>query len=62
MINEPPHDKTNKMVCAPSKDSDQPGHPPSLRPKKVNVLFPETSQYFLGSVGMEHFCGGIFFI
>ena len=28
--NEPPHDKTNKMVCAPSKDSDQSGHPPSL--------------------------------
>ena len=28
--NKPPHDKTNKMICAPSKDSDQPGHPPSL--------------------------------
>ena len=27
---EPEHDKTNKMVCAPSKDADQPGHPPSL--------------------------------
>ena len=27
---EPPHDKTNKLICAPSKDSDQPGHPPSL--------------------------------
>ena len=27
---EPPHDKTNKMICAPSEDSDQPGHPPSL--------------------------------
>ena len=27
---EPQHDKTNKMTCAPSKDSDQPGHPPSL--------------------------------
>ena len=25
--NEPPHDKTN---CAPSEDSDQPWHPPSL--------------------------------
>ena len=23
-------DKTNKMACAPSEDSDQPGHPPSL--------------------------------
>ena len=27
---QPPHDKTNKMVCVPSEDSDQPGHPPSL--------------------------------
>ena len=27
---EPPHDKTNKMTCAPSEDSDRPGHPPSL--------------------------------
>ena len=26
----PPHDKTNKMTCAPSEDSDQPWHPPSL--------------------------------
>ena len=25
--NELPCDKTNKMACAPSKDSDQPGHP-----------------------------------
>ena len=28
--NEPPHDKTNKVTCAPSEYSDQPGHPPSL--------------------------------
>ena len=27
---EPPHDKTNKITCAPSEDSDQPRHPPSL--------------------------------
>ena len=26
-INEPQRDKTNKMICAPSEDSDQPGHP-----------------------------------
>ena len=26
----PLHDKTNKMICAPGKDSDQPGHLPSL--------------------------------
>ena len=25
-----PHDKTIKMTCVPSEDSDQPGHPPSL--------------------------------
>ena len=25
-----PHDETNKMTCAPSEDSDQPGHLPSL--------------------------------
>ena len=29
-IDEPRHDKTNKMACAPSEDLDQPGHPPSL--------------------------------
>ena len=28
--NEPRHDKTNKMACAPSEDSDQSWHPPSL--------------------------------
>ena len=28
--NEPPDDKTNKMICVPSEDSDQPGHLPSL--------------------------------
>ena len=27
---EPPHDKTNKMTCAPSEDSDHPGHLPNL--------------------------------
>ena len=30
ITNEPPRDITNKMACAPSEDSDQPGHPPSL--------------------------------
>ena len=29
-VTEPSHDKTNKMACAPSEDSDQPGHRPSL--------------------------------
>ena len=28
--NEPPQDKINKMPCAPSEDSDQHGHSPSL--------------------------------
>ena len=43
-IFEPPHDKTNNVACAPSEDSDQPGHPPSLirvsawRIKKAWVL------------------------
>ena len=27
---EPPYDKTKKINCAPSEDSDQPGLPPSL--------------------------------
>ena len=27
---EPPHDKTNEMAYAPSEDSDQPEHLPSL--------------------------------
>ena len=30
MTNEPQHDKTNNMACAPSEDSAQPGHPPCL--------------------------------
>ena len=30
ITNEPPHDKTNIMTCAPSEDSDQLVHPPSL--------------------------------
>ena len=35
---EPPHDKTNTMACAPSEDSDQPGHPLSLiRPFAVRM-------------------------
>ena len=41
---EPPHDKTKKMECASSEDSDQHGRPPSLirvfavRMKKAWVL------------------------
>ena len=29
-LSELPHDKTNKMACVPSEDSDQPRHLPSL--------------------------------
>ena len=29
-IIQPPHNKTNQMISVPSKDSDQPGHQPSL--------------------------------
>ena len=53
---EPPDDKTNKMICAPSVDSDQPGHLPSLisvysvRLKKVWVLsYPLSAQRRRGS-------------
>ena len=53
---EPPHDKTNKVACAPSEDSDQPGHPPSLirvfavRMKKAWVLsYPWSAQRRLWS-------------
>ena len=27
---EPKHDKTSKMICVPSEDSDRTGHPSSL--------------------------------
>ena len=46
ILTEPRHDKTNKMACAPSEVSGQPGHPPSLirvfavRTKKPWVLLP----------------------
>ena len=30
LLNEPVHDKNNKMACAATEDSYQPGHPPSL--------------------------------
>ena len=53
---ELPRDKTNKMTCAPSKDSDQTGHPPSLirvfavRMKKAWILnYPLSEQRRLWS-------------
>ena len=51
--NESPHNKTNKMACAPSEDSDQPGHSPSedsdqpghVRMKKAWILsYPLSAQ------------------
>ena len=35
--NETPHDQTNKMICVPTKDSDQPEHLPSL----INLNYHE---------------------
>ena len=53
---QPSRDKTNKMACAPSKDTDQTGHPPSLirvfavRMKKAWVLsYPLSAQWRLWS-------------
>ena len=53
---ELPHDKTNKMACAPTEDSDQPGHLPSLirvfavRKKKTWILsYPLSAQRRLWS-------------
>ena len=55
---EPPRDKTNKMACASSEHSDQPGHPPSLirvfavRMKKAWVLsYPLSAQRRLIRLG-----------
>ena len=68
---EPPYDKTNKMACAPSEDSDQRGHPPRLirvfvvRMKKAWVLSnPFSAQQRPGgclgwsesSLGAQSFC------
>ena len=48
---EPPNDKTNKMTCAPSEDSDQPGHPPSLiRVFAVIMKKPWTLSYPLSTL------------
>ena len=53
-LNEPPNDKINKRTCAPSKESDQPRHLPSLirvfavRIKKPWILsYPLNAQWRL---------------
>ena len=60
LIFEPQHDKTNKMACASSEDSDQPGHSPSLirvfavRMKKTWALnYPLSAQRRLWSDWMD---------
>ena len=64
MRNELPHDKTNKMACAPSEDSDQPRHLPSLirvfavRLKKARILsYPLSAQQRLWSDWAESSLG-----
>ena len=39
---EPPHDKTNKLACAPSEDSVQPGHPPMQSDQRLHCPHEET--------------------
>ena len=39
----PPYDKTNKMTIAPSKDTDQPVHPPSL----IRVFAVRTKKHWV---------------
>ena len=55
--NEPQHDKTNKMTCAPSEDSDQTGQSDQIRvfavrmKKPCIVSYPLNAQRRLWSVG-----------
>ena len=30
VMTEPEHDRTNKTICVPSKESNKPGHPANL--------------------------------
>ena len=39
---EPPHDKTNKVACAPIEDSDQPGNPPSQSDQSLRCPHEES--------------------
>ena len=50
---QPQHDKPKNMTCAPSENSDQTGHPPSLiRVFAVRILF-----YFIQSQCLSSRCG-----
>ena len=54
LLNGPPHDKTNIMTFAPSEDSDQPRHPPSLSPHEETLspqLFSERTAKTLIRLG-----------
>ena len=48
MANKPPCDKTNKMICVPSEDSDQTGPMPRLI-----WVFPGHTCHFVGFVMMR---------
>ena len=55
---EPPHDKTNKMICAPSEDSDQPPQADlslMTKPTKWSVR-PAKTQISLGAQSFCWFC------
>ena len=49
--NESQHDKTHKMTCAPNKDADQTGHPPSLiSPRCMLCRLLRTQALFMRTV------------
>ena len=41
IIIEPSHDETNKMICVPSEDSDQPGHPSAQSDQSLHCPLEE---------------------
>ena len=46
-------DKTNKLACAPSEDSDQPGYPPSLiRVYTVRLMGTKDPTFLLADSGL----------
>ena len=45
------HDKTNKMTCAPSEESDQPGYPPSLIREAFAVSSKDSKGPMVSSCG-----------
>ena len=58
--NEPPHDKTKKMTCAPSKDSDQPVQWPVWSESSLSAWRMlgslATHCWSESSLGMQSFC------